>query len=79
VFDYRMPAPAGDPARCRVCGGPMGWPAPVGVTFADGTAAHHACLEAPEPDLTRANADRAAWRDALADPVDEAAPRGELP
>jgi hypothetical protein len=64
-----MPAPAGDPTRCRVCGGPMGWPAPVGVVFADSSAAHHACDEAPEPGRTSGEADHAASPEAPADPA----------
>src|SRR6478672_7817776 len=33
---------------CRHCGAPMAWPAPVGLVFGDGTAAHHACHEKAE-------------------------------
>jgi hypothetical protein len=31
---------------CHYCGERMDWPRPVGVAFADGTAAHHACYQA---------------------------------
>jgi len=40
----RAALPRGD--ICRYCGELMGWPRPVGVAFADGTAAHHACYQA---------------------------------
>jgi hypothetical protein len=38
------PQPSKDPAGvCRRCGEPMGWPAPCGVVYGDGTAEHHDC------------------------------------
>jgi hypothetical protein len=53
----------------------MGWPGPVGVVFADSTAAHHACAE-------RAEVERIQWRaeNALLPVEDEAelCIRGEL-
>jgi hypothetical protein len=29
--------------RCRRCGEPLAWPAPVGVVYSDGSAEHHHC------------------------------------
>jgi hypothetical protein len=78
VFDYRMPAPDGDPTRCRVCGGPMGWPGPVGITFADGTAAHHACDGALASERSPTKADRGASSETIGDLTDMTT-RGELP
>lgn len=46
---------------CRRCGEPMGWPAPVGVVFGDGTALHHACRAAD--DLARVRSALAPVRD----------------
>ncbi len=61
---------------CRHCGEVMNWPAPVGVMFADGTGAHHACHERAEVERIRARAKNAVSREAAADPA-ELTVRGE--
>jgi hypothetical protein len=52
---------------CKHCGGVMNWPAPVGVMFADGTGAHHACHEQAEVERIKARAANAVSPAALAD------------
>jgi hypothetical protein len=47
----------------------MGWPAAVGLVFADGTAAHHACDEAAELARLRQRPPRVSTK-ALADEVE---------
>ena len=61
---------------CRHCGEVMGWPAPVGVMFADGTGAHHGCHERSEVERIRRRAANAATPAALRDPA-EVTIRGE--
>ncbi len=61
---------------CRHCGDPLAWPGPVGITFADGTGAHHACHERAEVERIRARAKNAVSREAAADPA-ELTVRGE--
>jgi hypothetical protein len=55
---------------CRYCGEPMGWPRPVGVVFADGTAAHHACDEAAEVARIKRLAANALSPQAMNDPAE---------
>jgi hypothetical protein len=45
----------------------MGWPRPVGVVFADGTAAHHACRERAEVERIGPGPRNALSPEALAD------------
>ena len=54
----------------------MFWPAPVGVVFADGTAAHHACYERAEVERIERRAANAVSPEALADEA-EVKLRGE--
>ncbi len=62
---------------CRHCGEVMNWPAPVGVMFADGSGAHHACHERAEVERVRARAGNALSVLALADEA-EVTVRGEV-
>jgi hypothetical protein len=55
----------------------MGWPAAVGVVFADGSAAHHACDEHAELARIRHRAAGAFTPEALADEAELTA-RGEM-
>ncbi len=55
----------------------MNWPAPVGVMFADGSEAHHACRERAEVERVRARAGNALSVLALADEA-EVTVRGEV-
>ena len=64
---------------CRHCGDRLNWPGPVGVTFADGTGAHHACHERAEVDRVRARAANALSAEALADEVEVTVRGEELP
>jgi hypothetical protein len=57
----------------------MNWPAPVGVMFADGTGAHHACHERAEVERIRARAANAMMPAALADEAEVTARGEELP
>jgi hypothetical protein len=68
---------AGVSSACRHCGQPMGWPRPVGIVLADGTAAHHACAEWAEVERIRRRGENALSPDALADEA-EVTVRGEL-
>ena len=62
--------------RCRWCGVPLAWPAPVGIILGDGSAECHACADREVWRLMAA-ADRALNSpDALADPAELTA-RGE--
>ena len=61
--------------RCRHCGEVMGWPGPVGLVLADGTAAHHRCDARAEAGGVRRHATDALSPEALADPAIEHAPR----
>jgi hypothetical protein len=56
---------AGD--ACRWCGLPMGWPGPVGVVLADGTAMHTRCGEEFHVERIKRLAENAFSREALAD------------
>ncbi len=64
---------------CRHCGEVMNWPSPVGVMFADGTGAHHACHERAEVERIRARAANAMMPAALADEAEVTARGEELP
>jgi hypothetical protein len=67
---------AADGTRCRYCGEAMGWPRPVGIVFADGTAAHHACDERAEVERLRRQAALGCTPEAQADAA-ELTIRGE--
>ena len=61
---------------CRHCGEAMGWPGPVGITFADGTAAHLGCHDRAEVERYRRRAANATTPAVLADEA-EVTVRGE--
>jgi hypothetical protein len=63
---------------CKHCGEVLNWPAPVGVMFADGTGAHHACHERAEVERIRARAANATTPAALADEAELTARGKEL-
>jgi hypothetical protein len=63
--------------RCRLCGEPMAWPGPVGVTLADGTAECMACFEG-EAWRILAAADRAVNSPAALADEAEVMIRGEI-
>jgi hypothetical protein len=64
---------------CRHCGAPMAWPAPVGLVFGDGTAAHHACHEKAEVARIMRVARNAVSPETLADPAEVTMRREPLP
>jgi hypothetical protein len=63
--------------RCRWCGGRVGWPRPVGLVFADGTAAHHACNDRPKAERVCRRPGADGSPESLADEA-EVTVRGEL-
>ncbi len=54
---------------CRWCGDRMGWPGPVGVVLADGTALHHRCGELFHVERIERLAENAFSHEAMADPT----------
>ena len=55
---------------CRWCGHAMGWPGPVGVVLADGTAMHTRCGEEFHVERIKRQAENAFSREAMADPAE---------
>jgi hypothetical protein len=55
---------------CRWCGERMGWPGPVGIVLADGTALHHRCAELFEVERLKRRAENAFAREAMTDPAE---------
>jgi hypothetical protein len=55
---------------CRWCGDRMGWPGPVGVMLADGTALHHRCGELFHVERIKRLAENAFSHEAMADPAE---------
>jgi hypothetical protein len=75
VFDWRAPPPSANRDVCRYCGEPIGWPRPVGIVFADGTAVHHACAERAEVERIQRRAESALSPEAMSDPAEMMVPR----
>jgi hypothetical protein len=55
---------------CLWCVEPMGWPGPVGVVLADGTAMHTRCGEEFHVERISRRAENAFSREAMADPAE---------
>jgi hypothetical protein len=61
---------------CRWCGAPLAWPAPVGITFDDGTSECMRCADAEVERIWRSAERVVNSPDALTDPA-EVMPRGD--